>query len=259
MLEAGLSVEQLKGSGYSAKELRDAHRTVDELKGVRSLPTPTDLAQSDDCLATHASHTRLDARWQVGFELSDLRAAGFSAQELQRVGFGAEELRAAGTSLAELTGAGASVSDCRCPFICTKHTCIHCTQTLYRLPTVHMYPCHVHARVRLQIQVADLKAAGISAIGLKAEGISLAEMKAVGYTVKELKSAGFTPTELRDVGFKAAQLTSADYTAKELKEGGYTSAEELREAGCMVWELKEGGFSAKELKRGMAPMWHRRT
>lgn len=160
---------------------------------------------------------------------SALDTEAYSASDLREAGFTPDQLQAAGFSASVLLEAGFEPEDLASSTDATS--------------------------------IAELKAAGYSAVELRETGYSLKQLRAAGFSVDvlrrearlsvaELRAAGFSAGQLKEAGFSPGDLKEAGYGLAAIKKAGYTPQQLCRKSGFSLEELKDAGMSAADLRKG---------
>lgn len=212
----------LKGVGYTAKELRTIGYTASELR------------KTLDSIGKDSTHQIVMALRDAGFSFKEILDAGYttrqlretgiplssfvgcSAKELVQAGFTFEELYRGGRNLSQLLGAGFTVKDAEKAGFKAGHF----YQDGHTLPQLYGF--------------------GFSAGQLKQIGLSAAELATIGYTARQLKLC-YNLTQVKEAGFSLSELKDAGYTAWVLAKSG-SDVLELRAAGFSDQELADAGF-----------------
>jgi len=119
--------------------------------------------------------------------------AGFSATKLKEIGYGAEQLKLCGFDASELKEA---------EFTAIQLRCAGFTPTELRAGGYDVIDVH-----EAGFRHARLVEAGFSALDMKERlNLNLAELRAAGFKAGQLKSVGFLASELRVVGVTAAEI-----------------------------------------------------
>lgn len=242
LIAANVSVADLVNSGYTPQELLAAGASVEDLKAA-GVP-------DDQLIGANANVQELLAQ---GFTVSQLKTAGFTAEQLIEGGVPVADLRQAGFTVDELVAGGAPADQLLNEGLSAKQLIDAgmSAGTLVQagVPTSQLVAAGADTGQLLQAGVApkDLLDLGVPATDLVAGGASTSSLLQAGLSPEELLGAGATPRDLIAGGASATALFNAGVPVNELVTAG-ASTSELVTAGASARSLLDAGVSVSELK-----------
>lgn len=231
LLNAGVSVTELRSLGFSDNQLIAADVTVGQL--LTAGATPKQLLESG---------ASLNNLRNSGVSTQDLINAGADPKALIQAGVGVPELKTAGVSTKELVEAGASSSSLLAAGIEVREL-VSAGVSTKDLLSAGATP---RALLSAGTTVSDLKQNGVSTTDLISSGANVRDMVSAGVPATELISAGVPLDALINSGASTSELKTAGVSAEELKNNGATTID-LVAAGYSVNELTQAGLNANEL------------
>lgn len=203
LIDAGYTSDQLLSSGFKPKDVNDATKDImDAIAQGKTEGCSVDVAAKARKAGMLASDLRktiacnLDTLKASGYYPTDLKNAGFTPGEMTKSGFTPTDLVQAGYPPAELKSSGFDIE---------------------QLKNAGVEPT---ALLSAGFKDADLKKAGFSAKQMAAAGLTPEQLKGLGYGLEDLKNAGISAAQLLAAGFKAPQLAKAGFTSTELANAG---------------------------------------